>query len=366
MLIDFQEYDAKDDFNSSLESGEVTVSTLAFIKDTREIYLRGTYYKGDDNFQQFWTGYNSVTSLSNLPITKRLIKGTINGTPGELSFLSPPNVGDEFKLIMTTTSSLLLELPNNDSFMPIGRTTADLSEGSVFILEITCYDEGKYNYYLTVQDGSSSLYYQDYPFLTLSVGDKTEKKVSELFEVSSTDTLELLMMTIGAGGQGGSPGNGWGLYKGGTGAAGTNGGIAVIRIPVHYNDIVTVQRLSDSYQVICNGCTIRSFNGTNGGDGSNATAGGRGDGGTGGQGTPNSLTLNSNITVNTLLDYYDPQAPNGISGGAGDTDNDVQPNPLPENIQYSSYAKGGYGMAVYSESNVPGAGGIILRCYYTS
>ena len=207
--------------------------------------------------------------------------------------------------------------------------------------------------HLLINLASSSKLYETY--ITTGLTDEmTSGTFKDKFPDLLPDTLyKMTLILMGKGGTSGASGDGWGLYRGGTGGAGANGGIVIVTDQVHSNAQCNYVRSSGivSFDWTDNGYSnvVNVYDGGNGGNGGDAGAftfsGAAGDGGTG---SANYLILNS-PNAQIVLNYYDPQAPDGVQGGAGTSSNVTQPNALPSvpsglpNDEISfSYAQGGY------------------------
>lgn len=351
------------------EKSIITSEDICFIKDSKEIYTHGQTYVCRDTTYDFMMGYNTVTSLSNLPTDKHLILAEIVN-PGELGFLDNVTIGSEYRLILIPKSNFTIDFPNNTKFIPLGKSSATLKKDrNILVIDFTKITSDSFIYSLMIKEDSSQLYYQDKLFINMKENEVSESTISEIFpDISGLSELELQVWTIGKGGEGGNLGDGWGLYHGGSGSPGANGSVLVCRFKVNLSDIITYKRLPDGYEFLCNGIYMKSPNGVNGNPGGDASAGGRGDGGLPVKGIPNIFknTSKEKLVVTTVLDYYDKETPSGITGGAGDKKGDVYPNPLPEDVQYVQYARAAYGMSggIDNANNVPEQGGVVLRIYY--
>lgn len=358
----FLNYKTKSEFIKSLEQGIIKDTSIAFIEDVREIFTHGRYYIGRDTINEFNTGCNEVTTLENLPIDKHTTIATI-ATQSVLSFSSNPAIGNEYRVFIIPTESFKLDLPNTEDFIPVSNNYSfDLKVGeSILILDISCITDGRYLYTITSRD-QGSIYYQDKLFFELTEDEEHVDKISDLFDLKPEYTLTLQVQVMGAGGSAAGPGNNWGLYHGGSSSASCNGGIVIAKFPVTLDSVITYKKESDGYYLSCMENTIKAFNGPNASKGGNADFFGKGSGGDGPSGLQNNVALNSETSEN-ILDYYDVKAPNGLAGMAGNSDAVIKPNDLPD-VQYSKYSKGCSGVGIWDDNNVPGTGGIIIRCYY--
>lgn len=339
----FINYKTKSEFIKSLEKGIIKNTSIVFIESDKEIYTHGKYYICRDTIYDFNIGCNEVTTLENLPIDKHVIIATID-MQSTLSFISKPSIGNEYRVFIIPTESFKLDLPNTENFIPVSNNYSfDLNVGeSILIVDINCITNDRYLYTIVSRD-QGSMYYQDKLLFDLIEDEEHVDKISDLFELKPEYKLTLQVQVMGSGGSAAEPGNNWGLYHGGSSSASCNGGISIVKIPVSLDDTITYKKESDGFFVSCLGTSIKSFNGPNASKGGNAGALGRGDGGVGPSGIPNNITLNE--SSETVLDYYDEKAPNGLVGMAGNSDAIIKPNDLPD-VQYSKYSKGCSGVGV--------------------
>jgi len=90
-------------------------------------------------------GVNTVTTLTSLPITKRLITATITAAT-TISLLSDLSIGDELHIIVynSTASAITQTLPNTGNYISLSGTSISIPATSRIEINILCYAATSY------------------------------------------------------------------------------------------------------------------------------------------------------------------------------------------------------------------------------
>lgn len=183
---------------------------------------------------------------------------------------------------------------------------------------------------------------------------QNENTIHKIFPNLVDYSYQINIWLIGNGGKGGAAGDNWGLYKGGSGGAGTNGNIIAVSSKIQSTDKFLVKSENKTHSLIYKNVMISTVNdGGDGGDGGDTGAFiFQGSAGIGGTSEP---PINYNVNGwNEIYNYYDEKAPNGRRSGNGG--GIISPNKMPD-IIYNQYGIGGYGND--SESKVDGVNGCV-------
>lgn len=182
----------------------------------------------------------------------------------------------------------------------------------------------------------------------------------ELFPNLVSSQYNTTIWVLGAGGDGGKAGKNWGLYKGGSGGAGTNGNIVGLKKSIRYDEIVGIKKESTNSFIYNNNVVATINNGGNGGNGSDTGVFTfHGNPGVGGTSEPPTFA-NDMLGWQKIFSYYDAKAPDGHRDGNGRYSSPS--NPLPS-VLHSELADGGDGNS--EEYIIQGAsGGIVVETTY--
>lgn len=90
-------------------------------------------------------GVNTVTTLTSLPITKRLITASITANT-TISLASNLDIGDELHIIVynNSASSITQTLPNSGSYISLSGDTIVIPSGTRIEINILCYVSNSY------------------------------------------------------------------------------------------------------------------------------------------------------------------------------------------------------------------------------
>ena len=90
-------------------------------------------------------GVNTVTTLTSLPITKRLITASITSNT-TISLASNLDVGDELHIIVynNSASSITQTLPNSGNFISLSGDSIAIPSGIRIEINILCYANNSY------------------------------------------------------------------------------------------------------------------------------------------------------------------------------------------------------------------------------
>lgn len=92
------------------------------------------------------TGINTVTTLANLPITKRSIVATVTAATS-LSLASNLEVGQELyiRIYNNSSSAITQPIPNSGNFVSMNGTSVSIPSKSFIEMSIWCYESSKYS-----------------------------------------------------------------------------------------------------------------------------------------------------------------------------------------------------------------------------
>ena len=110
-------------YNSSIQSSRVE----EILKD------------GDRN-----TGYNSVTTLSSLPVTKRLVLATLSRATN-ISLSGNMEVGQELYIVITPTGTFSQPIPSTGYWTAVGESPIQVTNGMRTEISILCTAPGYYS-----------------------------------------------------------------------------------------------------------------------------------------------------------------------------------------------------------------------------
>lgn len=94
----------------------------------------------------FYEGINSVTTLVNLPVTKRSIVATVTAATS-LSLASNLELGQELyiRIYNNSSSAITQPIPNSGNFVSMNGTSVSIPSKSFIEMSIWCYESGKYS-----------------------------------------------------------------------------------------------------------------------------------------------------------------------------------------------------------------------------
>lgn len=95
----------------------------------------GLMTAADKKLLDFQTGANSVTTLANLPVTKRLIKATLSAAT-TLSVAAGMTIGQELYVRCTPSASFTQAIPNTGSFTSLSGSSFAVTSGKAFEMSI--------------------------------------------------------------------------------------------------------------------------------------------------------------------------------------------------------------------------------------
>lgn len=95
----------------------------------------GLMTAADKKLLDFQTGANSVTTLANLPVTKRLVKANLSGAT-TISVVSGMTIGQELYVRCTPSASFTQAIPNTGSFTSLSGSSFAVTSGKAFEMSI--------------------------------------------------------------------------------------------------------------------------------------------------------------------------------------------------------------------------------------
>lgn len=135
--------------NINTENGTIDIdfrnveyATKKETSDTESGLMSPSYKKTLDTI----TGINTVTTLANLPITKRSIVATVTAATS-LSLASNLEVGQELyiRIYNNSSSAITQPIPNRGNFVSMNGTSVSIPSKSFIEMSIWCYESSKYS-----------------------------------------------------------------------------------------------------------------------------------------------------------------------------------------------------------------------------
>lgn len=96
-------------------------------------------------------GVNTVTTLANLPITKRSITATLSAAT-TLSVASGMQIGEELMIRCVPSADFTQAIPNSGAYVSMSGTSITTTANKPFEINIWCYASGKYSIAVKEQD----------------------------------------------------------------------------------------------------------------------------------------------------------------------------------------------------------------------
>ena len=96
-------------------------------------------------------GVNTVTTLANLPISKRSITATLSAAT-TLSVASGMQIGEELMIRCVPSAEFTQAIPNSGAYVSMSGTSITTTANKPFEINIWCYDSGKYSIAVKEQD----------------------------------------------------------------------------------------------------------------------------------------------------------------------------------------------------------------------
>lgn len=96
-------------------------------------------------------GVNTVTTLANLPITKRSITATLSAAT-TLSVASGMQIGEELMIRCVPSAAFTQAIPNSGAYVSMSGTSVTTTANKPFEINIWCYASGKYSIAVKEQD----------------------------------------------------------------------------------------------------------------------------------------------------------------------------------------------------------------------
>lgn len=96
-------------------------------------------------------GVNTVTTLANLPISKRSITATLSAAT-TLSVQSGMQIGEELMIRCVPSAAFTQAIPNSGAYVSMSGTSITTMANKPFEINIWCYDSGKYSIAVKEQD----------------------------------------------------------------------------------------------------------------------------------------------------------------------------------------------------------------------
>lgn len=98
-----------------------------------------------------YIGVNTVTTLANLPITKRSITATLSAAT-TLSVAPDMQIGEELMIRCVPSASFTQAIPNSGAYVSMSGTSITTTANKPFEINIWCYASGKYSIAVKEQD----------------------------------------------------------------------------------------------------------------------------------------------------------------------------------------------------------------------
>lgn len=96
-------------------------------------------------------GVNTVTTLANLPISKRSITATLSAAT-TLSVQSGMQIGEELMIMCVPSAAFTQAIPNSGAYVSMSGTSITTTANKPFEINIWCYASGKYSIAVKEQD----------------------------------------------------------------------------------------------------------------------------------------------------------------------------------------------------------------------
>lgn len=96
-------------------------------------------------------GVNTVTTLANLPISKRSITATLSAAT-TLSVQSGMQIGEELMIRCVPSAAFTQAIPNSGDYVSMSGTSISITANKPFEINIWCYASGKYSIAVKEQD----------------------------------------------------------------------------------------------------------------------------------------------------------------------------------------------------------------------
>lgn len=96
-------------------------------------------------------GVNTVTTLANLPISKRSITATLSAAT-TLSVQSGMQIGEELMIRCVPSATFTQAIPNSGAYVSMSGTSISTTANKPFEINIWCYASGKYSIAVKEQD----------------------------------------------------------------------------------------------------------------------------------------------------------------------------------------------------------------------
>ena len=96
-------------------------------------------------------GVNTVTTLANLPISKRSITATLSAAT-TLSVASDMQIGEELMIRCVPSAAFTQAIPNSGAYVSMSGTSITTTANKPFEINIWCYASGKYSIVVKEQD----------------------------------------------------------------------------------------------------------------------------------------------------------------------------------------------------------------------
>lgn len=104
----------------------------------------GLMAAADKKTMNRFIGVNTVTTLANLPISKRSITATLSAAT-TLSVASGMQIGEELMIRCVPSAAFTQAIPNSGAYVSMGGTSITTTANKPFEINIWCYASGKYS-----------------------------------------------------------------------------------------------------------------------------------------------------------------------------------------------------------------------------
>lgn len=90
------------------------------------------------------TGSNSVTSLTNLPVNKRLVKASLSRSTN-ISLSGTMEIGQELYIVVTPSATFTQAIPSSGSWVCVGESPISVTNGKRTEISILCTGNNEYS-----------------------------------------------------------------------------------------------------------------------------------------------------------------------------------------------------------------------------
>lgn len=135
---------------SKIASGTISIDRLPKAAVANES-TNGLMAAADKKTMNRLIGVNTVTTLANLPISKRSITATLSAAT-TLSVQSGMQIGEELMIRCVPSAAFTQAIPNSGAYVSMSGTSITTTANKPFEINIWCYASGKYSIAVKEQD----------------------------------------------------------------------------------------------------------------------------------------------------------------------------------------------------------------------